>query len=416
MDNKKRIDETNFMRRMMGLQPINEGLDVDATDNEQMQLVSNVMTPGGTTVAGISTVPFKNSDEGREWAAGDKKKLSGERLKNATQQTFTDEGIGGWKIKAQNDAITIEDNRGVFFRVDTVTKGNPNWTYVATPSSNYDEDYKDEDFINGIGQSFQTYKEYANWIGVILSKHSPSVEGETVTSPTVDTSWCKRNLDIDWYFNKLMVGKSYLKKGDCGESVEVAQDHMNEYEGSEVIDVDGKYGNDTISQVKVVQGELGLKDDGYYGKKTHDELIRAIGAGKGAPDQPEEKISKIEPKTPQTPNIDNDIESDFGLDIGDDINTDVESDFDFDRDVKDGVNPLGDITDMEIDQLNADFENKAKEKSKRRLKIRNPFKKRSKGKAKYNVNEQKTMRIKKDGKIINLTESDLRRIVKKVIK
>ena len=313
-------------------------------------------------------------------------------------------------------SITIEDNRGVFFRVDTVTKGDPNWTYVATPSSNYDEDYKDEDFIDGIGQSFQTYKEYSNWIGDILSKHSPNVEGETVTSPTVDTSWCKRNLNIDWFFNKLTKGKDYLKKGDCGESVETAQDQINDYLKSEVIDPDGKYGNDTISQVKVVQAKLGLKDDGYYGKKTYDALIMSIESGKGALDQPEEKMSKIEPKTPQIPNIDNDIESDFGIDIDDDINTDVESDFDFDRDVKGGGNPLGDIADVEIDQLNVDFENKAKEKVKKKKGLGKLFNKITKGKPKYNVNEQKTMRIKKDGNIINLTESDLRRIIKKVIK
>ena len=197
------------------------------------------------------------------------------------------------------------------------------------------------------------------------------------------------------------MGKGYLKKGDCGEAVEVAQDHMNEYEGSEVIDVDGAYGNNTIKEVKVVQAELELKDDGYYGKKTHDALIRAIEAGKGAPDQPKSDMERIDSKPVKTidTDIDTDIESDFGIDEPSNV-------FPTKKDEK------------EIEkQLDAEFEKKAKEKVKRRLRIRNPFKRKSKGKAKYkNLKEEKIMRIKKNGNIINLTESDLRRIVKKVIK
>jgi len=410
MEHKKRINETNFMRRMMGLQPINEGIGVDAADNEQMQLVSNVMTPDGATVAGISTVPFKNSDEGREWAAGDKKKLSGERLKNATQQTFTDKKIGSWKIKAQNDAITIEDNRGVFFRVDTVTKGSPNWTYVATPSSNYDEDYKDEDFINGIGQSFQTYKEYANWIGVILSKHSPSVVG--TTKPKIGSSWCKRDLDFNWFFDELKIGEDYLKKGDCGEAVEVAQDHINEYEGSEVIEIDGEYGTDTISQVKVVQDELGLKADGYYGQKTYEAINKALG----------DDMERIDPKPVKTidTNVDTDIYDDSEEDF--DFDRDVKGktpEFDFDRDVK-GGGAIPNIGIEDFESVETEFEKKAKDKVEKRKnrqnrrgnrKLDRMGKRSSKLKKRYNFEEQKTFKVKKNGKVITLTESDVKKII-----
>ena len=406
MEHKKRINETNFMRRMMGLQPINEGIGVDAADNEQMQLVSNVMTPDGTTVGGISTVAFKNSDEGREWASGDKKELSGERLKNATQQTFTDKKIGGWKIKDQGDAITIEDKRGVFFRVDTVTKGNPNWAYVATPSPKYPGD-KDDDFIDGIGQSYQTYEEYATWIYDILHKYSPSVVG--TTKPKIGSSWCKRDLDIDWYFDELKIGEDYLKKGDCGEAVEVAQDFINEYEGSEVIEIDGKYGTDTISQVKVVQDELDLKDDGYYGQKTHEAIIRSIGAGKGAPGQPEDDMERIVPKPPTM--IDTDIDTD--------IYDNSEEEFDFDRDVKGGgAIPNIDIEDFEA--VETEFEKKAKDKAEKRKnrqnrrgnrKLDRMGKRSSKLKKRYNFEEQKTFKVKKNGKVITLTESDVKKII-----
>ena len=392
MEHKKRINETNFMRRMMGLQPINEGIGVDAVDQEQMQLVSNVMTPDGATVAGISTVAFKDSDEGREWMSGDKKELSGERLKNATQQTLdTDKKIGGWKIKDQGDAITIEDKRGVFFRVDTVTKGNPNWAYVATPSSNYDGyDNKDEDFIDGIGQSFQTYEEYATWIREILSKYSPSVVG--TTKPKIGKFVCKRDLDFNWFFDELKIGEDYLKKGDCGVAVEVAQDHINEYEGSEVIKVDGKYGTDTISQVKVVQAELDdVKADGYYGQKTYEAIVKALW----------DDMERITPKPPKM--------------IDTDIDTDIESDFDFDRDVKGG----GAIPNIDIEDFEAvedEFEKKAKAKAEKRSKkgkrkLNRINKRSSKLKKRYNFEEQKTFKVKKNGKVITLTESDVKKII-----
>jgi hypothetical protein len=412
MNYKKRINETNFMRRMMGLQPINEKYDIDSTGQKQMQLVSNVMTPEGNSSGGINTVPFKDSEEGKEWDAGKKSNLSSDRLEYATKRTIEDSDVGGWKVEKTSRGIIIKDNSRDFFSVETGTFGEPNWSYVVIPLSGFPDEYKEEDFEEaGVGvyaKSLKTYEEYALFLESILHKHSP-MSSSPKTSPEKSTpsssSWCKRNLDIDWFFSKLVKGKDYLKKGDCGEGVQVAQDQINDYEGSEVINPDGKYGNDTITQVKVVQGELDLKDDGYYGKKTYDAIIMSIV------NKTKKPVQSIDT------NVDSDIKSDFGIDTnvdsGVDFDSDVDSGVDFDSDVIGTGNPLGDVSDYE-----SEFKKQAEEKvRKRKLNLRNPFKRKSKGKAKYkNLKEEKTIRIKKNGEIINLTESDLRRIVKKVTK
>lgn len=95
-------------------------------------------------------------------------------------------------------------------------------------------------------------------------------------------AWCKRNLNSEWYFEKLMNGLGYLKVGDCGDAVEIAQNHVNEFlqkdSGNSAnivpLNIDGKYGPKTKAEVKKVQYEIGTKPDGYYGKKTHDALIK----------------------------------------------------------------------------------------------------------------------------------------------
>ena len=101
-------------------------------------------------------------------------------------------------------------------------------------------------------------------------------EGYTVVAPPGKKEWCQRFVDVDWYFDKLKVGDGYLKKYDCGAAVGIAQEHINEFEGSDVLKVDNAYGYDTIKEVKKVQGELDTKVDGYYGKDTHDALIKVI--------------------------------------------------------------------------------------------------------------------------------------------
>jgi len=120
MEHKKRINETNFMRRMMGLQPINERYDIDADEQKQMQLVSNVMTPEGNSIGGIRTAPFKDSEEGKEWAAGDKQTLSPDRLEYATNTTIENSGEDGWEVEKTNYGITIKDVSRDFFSVETV--------------------------------------------------------------------------------------------------------------------------------------------------------------------------------------------------------------------------------------------------------------------------------------------------------
>ena len=412
MEHKKRINETNFMRRMMGLQPINERYDIDAAEQKQMQLVSNVMTPEGySQPGGISTVPFKDSEEGKEWAAGDKKVLSPDRLEYATNTTIENSGEDGWEVEKTGYGVIIKDVSRDFFSVETVANGNPNWTYVIRAGSGFPDEEKDADFdvspgSNVYGKVLNNYEEYATFLEGILHKHSPMVS-PSKPSPSASSSWCKRDLDIDWYFDKLKIGKGYLKKGDCGEAVEVAQDFINEYEGSEVIEVDGKYGNDTIGQVKVSQNELDLKGDGYYGQKTHDALIRAIGAGKGAPDQPEDDMERIDPKPVKM------IDTDIDTDIDADIDTDIESDFDFDSDVK-GVGVDIDIKDIEA--VETEFEKKAKAKAEKRSKkgkrkLNRIGKRSSKLKKRYNFEEQKTFKVKKNGKVITLTESDVKKII-----
>ena len=326
MNYKKRINETNFMRRMMGLQPINEKYDIDDAGQKQMQLVSNVMTPEGNSIGGINTVPFKDSEEGKEWDAGKKSNLSSDRLEYATKRTIEDSDVGGWKVEKTSRGIIIKDNSRDFFSVETGTFGEPNWSYVVIPLSGFPDEYKEEDFEEaGVGvyaKSLKTYEEYALFLESILHKHSP-MSSSPKTSPEKSTpsssSWCKRNLDIDWFFSELVKGKDYLKKGDCGEGVEVAQDQINDYEGSEVINPDGKYGNDTITQVKVVQGELDLKDDGYYGKKTYEAISMSIM------NKTKKPVQSIDT------DVDTDIESDFGFDT--DVDTDIESDFGFDSGV-----------------------------------------------------------------------------------
>ena len=67
MNHKNILNETNFMRRMMGLQAINERIAISPEEQENMQLISNVMTPQGYQKSleqgGYGTVPFKNSKQ-----------------------------------------------------------------------------------------------------------------------------------------------------------------------------------------------------------------------------------------------------------------------------------------------------------------------------------------------------------------
>jgi peptidoglycan hydrolase-like protein with peptidoglycan-binding domain len=111
--------------------------------------------------------------------------------------------------------------------------------------------------------------------------------GEEIYEPEASGGFCKRNLNMDWYFDALMTGKNYLKTGDCGEAVEVAQEHVNEFatgEAGAVSDitplvVDGMYGPKTKKHVKRVQDFLNLKPDGLFGQKTHEALLKAIKSG-----------------------------------------------------------------------------------------------------------------------------------------
>jgi hypothetical protein len=414
MKYKNRITETDSMRRLMGLQPINERIvGPDAAGQERMQKLSNIMTPEGWSQPGsrgaIQTLPFKDSTEGRDWNPSGPF-LSSDRLAQATNKTIKNANVGSWKASNQNaKIISIEDAERLFLYVGAPRGCEPNWCYVVMPGPDFPIEFKTEDFKTADGTKLKNYEEYASFLENILHKHaSIGTPTEPETEPEVDKSWCKRFLDIDWYFDKLKIGKGYLKKYDCGDAVMVAQDHMNEYEGSEVLKVDSAYGDDTIEEVKKVQGELDTKVDGYYGKNTHDVLIRAIGAGKGGPDQPKDSVEKMPVKGPE----EIDIEIDSEIIVPDDPTATSDQ--------------TAQPEDIEYDDK--EFEKKQREKALKRYKRkqkkrereeRRRGKRRKKGekkmkkvKARYDLDEQKTFKIKKDNKVITLTESDVRKIVK----
>jgi hypothetical protein len=136
--------------------------------------------------------------------------------------------------------------------------------------------------------------------------------GEEIYDQKPSGGFCKRNLDIDWYFDILITGKSYLRQGDCGVAVETAQQHTNEFTTGDFasdgnfgpLKVDGMYGPQTKKYISRVQDFLNLKPDGLFGKKTHDALINAIKSGESMkldPLQPEKyrkDISKLKVLAP----------------------------------------------------------------------------------------------------------------------
>ena len=136
--------------------------------------------------------------------------------------------------------------------------------------------------------------------------------GEEIYDPKPSGGFCKRNLDIDWYFDNIIPGKSYLRLGDCGVAVETAQQHSNEFTTGDFASdgnfgptkVDGMYGPQTIKYIKQVQDFLNLKADGLFGKKTHDALINAIKSSKSMkidPISPEKSVPQLRILAPVDP-------------------------------------------------------------------------------------------------------------------
>ena len=158
------------------------------------------------------------------------------------------------------------------------------------------------------------YDELVNKIRTILRKIQPILAnpapgdslttrgtGEEIYDPKPSGGFCKRNLDIDWYFDNILTGKSYLRTNDCGVAVETAQQHTNEFTTGDFasdgnfgpIKVDGKYGPQTKKYIRSVQDFLNLKPDGLFGKKTHDALINAIKNSKSMKIDPIDKEKSI---------------------------------------------------------------------------------------------------------------------------
>ena len=134
---KTRIDEANSIRRLMGLQPINEKYAITPEDQESMQKISNVMTPQGySKPGGISAVPFKNSEEGSNWSSKGTS-LSPDRLEYATNQTLKDANVGSWKAWETSRGIVISDSQRDFLIVEAPRGCSPNWCYVVKPGADF---------------------------------------------------------------------------------------------------------------------------------------------------------------------------------------------------------------------------------------------------------------------------------------
>jgi peptidoglycan hydrolase-like protein with peptidoglycan-binding domain len=97
------------------------------------------------------------------------------------------------------------------------------------------------------------------------------------------TPFCKRNLKDGWYDANIITGKSFLRLGDCGDAVEIAQEFINEiiykvFNDLDTLEPDGMYGPRTINAVKLVQAKVGTNADGKYGKSTHDAISKFLAA------------------------------------------------------------------------------------------------------------------------------------------
>jgi peptidoglycan hydrolase-like protein with peptidoglycan-binding domain len=89
-------------------------------------------------------------------------------------------------------------------------------------------------------------------------------------SETAGSNAVQGNADIS------ALGTSTLRKGAKGEQVEALQRMLNEKTGGN-LEVDGKFGKDTLAALKKYQESQGLESDGVVGKDT-----RAAFAGAGA--------------------------------------------------------------------------------------------------------------------------------------
>jgi hypothetical protein len=97
------------------------------------------------------------------------------------------------------------------------------------------------------------------------------------------TPFCKRNLKDGWYDANIVTGNSFLRLGDCGGAVEIAQEFINAviykvFNDLDTLEIDGMYGPITIDAVKKVQAKVGTKPDGKYGQATHNSISKFLAA------------------------------------------------------------------------------------------------------------------------------------------
>jgi peptidoglycan hydrolase-like protein with peptidoglycan-binding domain len=115
-----------------------------------------------------------------------------------------------------------------------------------------------------------------------------------------ETSWCKKQLEEDWYWDTLVTGRGYLNVYYCGDAIVIAQEMLNKFlglKGETLIVVDGAYGPKTKTAIKKIQSLIGVKADGLYGEKTHNALVNSIKLLEDGGDiSSQEEIVNIEEK------------------------------------------------------------------------------------------------------------------------
>jgi len=259
------------MRKLMGLKLIKEETTDLSTDADKYSLVSDA--------------------DGQHWSRN-------------TVYILKDGGKKGiWRITGQNSYKEIKgylDKHKVDSEIKWVkTKmGSPSEIALGDPFEQSDPIGNDEYNLESGTFIEDSEKE-------IFTTFNP--DGGSNSKEEKD-SWCRRFVDGDWYLKDLKSGKDYLKNHDCGEGVRTAQVMINDYEKfkdeetDDILKLDSAYGRKTIKAVKAVQGELKLTPDGFYGKKTHDAIVKTlpIGLSPGRNKLDDVNIEKVVPKPVKT--------------------------------------------------------------------------------------------------------------------
>jgi peptidoglycan hydrolase-like protein with peptidoglycan-binding domain len=163
---------------------------------------------------------------------------------------------------------------------------NDKLSTVGPPETDGDEWLADDDDISNLSKSECLDMGYA-WSNSRKNKNGewgvcsmkPSDEPQEDVASDEETSWCKKQLEEDWYWDTLVTGRGYLNVYYCGDAIVIAQEMLNKFlglKGETLIVVDGAYGPSTKAAIKKIQSLIGVKSDGLYGEKTHNALVNSI--------------------------------------------------------------------------------------------------------------------------------------------